>query len=100
MERGAQVDRRRLGAALVAPQPGQQRREGRIPALAQQPDRQHYAAVAAGQAAQLEVAVRPVGQAMVRTERDGMHPDSLALEHLANKLIRSDLGRAKPVEGA
>ena len=71
---GAEIHRRRSAAAARAAQPGEHRLEGPVAVLlGQKPDGIDHHALAA---TDLEPAVRPVREALVRIERRRMHPAS------------------------
>src|SRR3954471_21172557 len=72
---GTEIDRGGLATAAVAAHGGQCRLERPVSALHQQPYREENDALAA---MQLQGAIRPVGQSMLRTEGRWMHPCQLA----------------------
>jgi hypothetical protein len=82
---GAEIDRRRWTSAFLASQARQQFPKTHIAALLDhQPHRIERHAPAA---MQFELEVRPVGQAMLRTERRRMHRGRLQREHKKNKRV-------------
>ena len=78
----AEIDRRGRSLAVLAPQTGKDFRKSPVAAIhrqqVQRKDRRTLAAV------KLQAAVRPVGQAMRKTERRRVHDRRLPSEHKAN----------------